>query len=267
MSSSASEFSGSIPALYDRYLGPVLFEPYAEDLVARLPVSERLRVLEVACGTGIVTRRLRDALAASATVVATDLNEAMIAHAQQAVPAAGVVWRQADAQSLPFADDSFDLLVCQFGFMFLPDRVQGFREARRVLAGGGLLLASIWHSMEANPFAQVIHDTLAGLFPTDPPRFLETPYGYHDSARIGADMRQAGWKNVQFDSVQVRQRSPSAADFATGFALGSPLTHQLKERGADPDAVAKELTRPLIRLGGDRPFTVELSATVITAIP
>ena len=232
MSGSAAEFSGSVPGFYDRCLGPVLFEPYAEDLVSRLPSGRRLRVLEIACGTGIVTRHLRKSLPESATVVATDLNEPMVAYARGAVPDAGIVWQQADAQSLEFDDGSFDAVVCQFGLMFLPDKVQGFREARRALATGGTLLANIWHSMEANPLAAAIHTAVGRLFPSDPPRFLETPYGYHDTERIRADMADTGWQDVQFEAIHVQGTGPSAEEFATGFALGSPLTHELAERGA-----------------------------------
>ena len=139
MSSSAAKFAGSVPGFYDRHLGPVLFEPYAADLLSRLPTADGLRVLEIACGTGIVTRRLREALPDSALVVATDLNEPMIAYAREAVPAPGIVWQQADAQALPFDGGSFNVVVCQFGFMFLPDKVEGFREARRVLSTDGVL--------------------------------------------------------------------------------------------------------------------------------
>jgi SAM-dependent methyltransferase len=263
--STAAEFSGSVPAFYDRYLGPVLFEPYAADLVSRLPKVDGLRVLELACGTGIVTRRLREALPASATVVATDLNEAMIVHAQAAVAADGIAWQQADAQALVFDDGSFDVVVCQFGFMFLPDKVQGFREARRVLASGGVLLANVWHSLEANPAVDAIRASLFELFPDDPPGFLETPYGYHDSARISADMSAAGWEDVQLDDVCLRSLAPSAADFAADFALGTPLMHELAERGSDMDAVTRTLTAALIPFGGDRPFEPLLAATVISA--
>ena len=223
-------------------------------------------MLEIACGTGILTRLLRETLDDSASVVATDLNEAMVAYARDAVPAPGIVWQQADAQILPFRDGSFDLVVCQFGFMFLPDKVQGFREARRVLASGGLLLANIWHSLEANPVAAAIHATLARLFPADPPRFMETPYGYHDTERIRADMGHAGWENPHLETVRVESLGPSAEDFAAGFALGSPLTHELAERGADPDAVVGALTEALVPVGGRRPFKPVLAATVITAV-
>jgi len=150
--------------------------------------------------------------------------------------------------------------------MFLPDKAQGFREARRVLASGGLLLANIWHSLEANPVAAAIHATLARLFPADPPRFMETPYGYHDTERIRADMAHAGWENPHLETVRVQSLGPSAEDFAAGFVLGSPLTHELAERGADPDAVARALTEALVPLGGRRPFKPALAATVIVAV-
>ena len=266
MSSSASEFSGSVPAFYDRYLGPVLFEPYAADLVSRLPTGDGLRVLEIACGTGILTRRLRGALPDSAIVVATDLNEPMTVHARAAVPAPGIIWKQANAQALAFDDGVFDVVVCQFGFMFLPDKVQGFREARRVLCSNGVLLASVWHSMEANPAIGAIHAMLARLFPADPPRFIETPYGYHDAERIRADMAEAGWNDVQLEDVWLQGLGPSAADFAAGFTLGTPLAHELAERGADVDAVTRALTDAVIPVGGEQPFKATLAATLISAV-
>jgi SAM-dependent methyltransferase len=263
---STADFSGPLPAFYDRHLGPVLFEPYAADLVSRLPRGDGLRVLEIACGTGILTRRLREALPDSASVVATDLNEPMVAYARDAVPAPGIVWQQADAQALAFPDGSFDVAICQFGFMFLPDTVQGFREARRVLRADGVLLANVWQSLEANPEAGAIHATLAKLFPADPPRFLETPYGYHDAARIRADMAEAGWNDVLIEDVRLEGLGPSAADFAAGFTRGSPLAHELAERDADVAAVTYALTDALIPLGGDQPFRPALAATVISAV-
>jgi SAM-dependent methyltransferase len=211
-----------------------------------------------------VTRRLRAALADSATLVATDLNEAMVDYARAAVPDPTIVWQQADAQALPFENGSFDVVICQFGFMFLPDKVQGFREARRVLRPGGVLLGNVWHSHDENPWAESVHTTLAELFPADPPRFLETPYGYFDVDRIRADLTEAGWEHLQFDEVRLESLAKSALDVALGIATGSPLSHQLAERGADPETVAGELARRLVAVGGERPFRAELAATVIT---
>ena len=261
MSTHAS-FSGPVPENYDRYLGPVLFEPYAADLAARLPATPGLRVLELACGTGRVTRRLRAALPATATLVATDLNEAMIEFARSAVPDPGIAWQQADAQELPFADATFDAVVCQFGLMFLPDKVQGLREARRVLAPGGLFVASVWESLAAHPYALAIQSVLEELYPASPPRFLDVPHGYHDEQRIRADYAAAGWESPVIEHVHLRSRAESARVVASGFTSGSPLSHELAERGADPEQVADRITAAL---GGDAPHTVELAALVITA--
>ena len=243
--SDVTQFTGDVPGHYDRGLGPVLFEPYAADLVRRLPAGEGLRVLETACGSGIVTRRLREALPASATLVATDLNEAMVDYARAAVPDPRIAWRTADAQALPFEDGAFDVVVCQFGLMFLPDKPLGFREARRVLTPGGRLLAQ--------------------LNPDDPPRFFETPYGYSDRAALADDLTAGGWEDFRFEDVSVTSTSATAATLAGGFVLGSPLSFQLAEHGADHQAVIAELAPLYAALGGAEPFTAKLSATVITA--
>jgi SAM-dependent methyltransferase len=263
--SSAARFTGSVPERYHRYLAPWLFDPYASDLAARLPRRAGLRVLETAAGTGVVTRRLRESLPSDATLVATDLNEAMVDYARAAVPDAGIAWQQADAQALPFADASFDVVVCQFGFMFLPDKVQGFREARRVLTGGGVLLGNVWHSRDENPVARIVQDLLEEHLPDDPPRFLDTPYGYGDHERLRADVAEAGWDDVQLDVVRKTSDAASAEDVALGYLTGTPLAYELTERGADPDAFGAELARRLAAVGGDRPFRAELAATVITA--
>lgn len=260
-----SAFTGSVPERYDRHLGPWLFEPYGEDLVQRLPKREGLRVLELAAGTGIVTRLLRAALPTSATLVATDLNDAMIEYARTAVPGAGISWQTADAQALPFGDASFDAVVCQFGFMFLPDKVEGFREARRVLAPGGVLLGNVWETRAENPYARCVQELLDELFLDDPPRFLDTPYGYGDHGRLQADLSAAGWEDIQLEVVRQVSYAESAEEVALGFTTGTPLFFQLTERGSDLRAVGAELSRRLAALGGERPFEAELAATVITA--
>jgi SAM-dependent methyltransferase len=262
---SSTEFTGSIPRYYDESLGPVMFEPYAADLVQRVPMSGGMRVLELACGTGIVTRLLRAALPAWATLVATDLNEAMVSYARAAVPQEAIDWQAADAQALPFADASFDVVVCQFGIMFLPDIPRGFGEAHRVLAPGGTLLANAWHALADNPAHLALHDAVVAMFPEDPPRFFDTPYGYHERARMLADAAAGGFDDVQLDDVRLHGHGPSALDFATGFVRGSPLTHELVRRGADLDSVARDVGDVLARDGGSAPFTLDLAATVITA--
>jgi SAM-dependent methyltransferase len=261
---SGDAFSGSVPAFYDRYLVPVLFEPYAADLVARIVPRDKLRVLELACGTGVVTRRLRAALP-DAAIVATDLSPAMLAVAERSLISSGISWQPADALALPFDDGSFDVVVCQLGVMFLPDKVLGFREARRVLAPGGQLLVNVWDSVAANPYAAAMARSMERLFPSDPPQFVAMVHGYCDTAQITADLRAAGWNEITLERVAIRGRSRSAREFATGFARGSPIFGLLADRGTDPDVFIAELTPRLIDLGGDTPFEPELGAIVISA--
>ena len=266
MSDHTTQFTGDVPGFYDRYLGPVLFEPYAADLVRRLPDGEGLRVLETACGSGIVTRRIREALPDSATLVATDLNDAMVDYAREAVLDPRVTWQTADADELPFEDGAFDVVVCQFGLMFLPDKPLGFREARRVLAPGGRLLANVWLPLEENEYALTAHRHVSRLFPEDPPRFFETPFGYSDRATLTRDLTAGGWVQFSFDDVRVASPSPTATDLATGFVHGSPLAFQLQERAADLPGLIAELAAEFAALGGAEPFTANLAATVITAL-
>src|SRR5919206_2122742 len=175
-------FEGSIPETYDRYLGPLLFEPYARDLAARLADLAPARVLETAAGTGVATRALVRALPAGAVIIATDLNRPMLDLAAARLETAEVTWQQADALALPFADGTFDAVVCQFGAMFFPDKAAAHREARRVLRRGGRFVLSVWDRLERNELAQLVDGAVAARFPEDPPRFLaRVPYDYHDA--------------------------------------------------------------------------------------
>ncbi len=264
MSSSPTGFSGSVPEYYDRYLKDMIFDPIAAELVVRIPIRDGVRILELACGTGILTRRLLEALPDDARVVATDLNESMITYAREAVVDERVTWQTADAQDLPFADESFDVVVCAAGFMFLPNKPQGFREARRVLVPGGLLLGNTWHDLEDNRTPGAVEDLLQRLFPDDPPQFLNTPYGYGDHERIRVDMEAAGWTGAVFEDVTFASEVPSAEGVAIGWARGTPLSGQLADRDADVDAVIAAITEALIPLGGERPYRDEHTATVLT---
>lgn len=224
-------FAGSIPALYDRYLVPLLFEPYATDLAERLADLTSGRLLETAAGTGAVTRALARSLPDSVAIVATDLNQAMLGLAATRPIARAVTWQQADAASLPFDDGSFDAVVCQFGAMFFPDKTVAFREARRVLKPGGRFLLSVWDRIEANEFAHVVSDAVATLFPDDPPRFLaRTPYGHHDTVAIRDALGEAGFERVTALTVERRAHAPSPREPAAGFCLGSPLRDEIEAR-------------------------------------
>jgi ubiquinone/menaquinone biosynthesis C-methylase UbiE len=239
-------FAGDIPQNYDRFLGPVIFEPYAEDLVSRLKGRNFERVLEVACGTGIVTRRLRDALPNKIDIVATDLNPDMFEFAKSKFKnGENVRWQQADASVLPFPDNSFDAVVCQFGFMFVPDKAAAMREGYRVLRGGGIFLFNVWDSFAANPFAEIAHTTIASFFDYDPPKFYQIPFSLHDSAVVRGLLQSAGFEQIESFAETKPCRAKSAREFATGLVRGNPVGAEAAERGVDPekliDAVAKKL--------------------------
>src|SRR5438552_2876445 len=205
-------FTGSIPENYDRYMVPLIFEPYAEDIARRATAFSPGAVLEVAAGTGVVTRALARGLSAGASYVVTDLNQPMLDYAaSRQGPADRITWRQADALALPFEDAAFDLVCCQFGAMFFPDRTAGYREARRVLKPGGRFLFNVWDRIEENVFANDVTNALAEIFPNDPRRFLaRTPHGYHDPALIRSELEKAGFLSVviQTRADQSRASSP-----------------------------------------------------------
>jgi len=261
----SAKFQGSVPLFFDRFLGNFAFEPFAADLVRRLAVGRDGRVLELACGTGILTRRLRAAMPKDAQLVATDLNEPMIEYARSKLWGADIHWRTADAQALPFKDGAFDAVVCQFGLMFLTDKALGLREARRVLKPGGTFLANVWCSLDDNPTAGAAHRTLADMFPDDPPRFLETPFGFHDARTIEALAGEAGFANVAVERVDIEGRAPSARHVAMGFVRGFPLAAALQEREADLEAVVDTIARALRDGDGPMPYAAPLVALVVTA--
>jgi ubiquinone/menaquinone biosynthesis C-methylase UbiE len=261
-------FAGSIPSLYDAYLGPVIFEPYAGDLVKQLENLGAGRVLETAAGSGIVTRALLRSLPASVSVVATDLNQPMLDHAAAQTSFSNVNWQRVDAQSLPFADQTFDAVICQFGVMFFPDKQKAYREARRVLKTGGRFIFNAWDRIEDNEFADVVTAALTDIFPDDPPLFLaRTPHGYHDKAAIQDQLRSAGFVDITLNTVTRRSLAPSCQDPAIGYCQGTPLRNEIEARDASRlvEATAAAARRISERFG-DGPVDGKMQAHVITAI-
>jgi ubiquinone/menaquinone biosynthesis C-methylase UbiE len=241
-------FAGSIPELYERYLVPLIFQSYADDLANRLVDLGPTSVLELAAGTGVVTRAIAARLPRSVNITATDLNQPMVDHAATIATAQPVTWRQADALDLPFEDDSFDVVVCQFGAMFFPDRHKAFTEMRRVLHPQGVALFNVWDRIERNDFANTVTDALATMFPDDPPQFLaRTPHGYHDTEQIRADIVAAGFDATStIESIDARSHAVSCTYPAIGFCQGSPLRNEIKERRAEGLEVATAVAARLI---------------------
>jgi SAM-dependent methyltransferase len=243
-------FAGSIPNLYEEFLVPMIFEPYAVDLVRRLATRKLSRLLEVAAGTGAVTRHLASALPEGIAIVATDLNQGMLDTASGAGTSRPVEWRQADAMKLPFGDGSFDAVVCQFGAMFFPDKSIAFAEARRVLRTGGVFLFNVWDRIEENEFAGAVTTALESVFPQDPPRFMaRTPHGYHDTEAVRRDLRSGGFAlPADIDTVTARSRAPSVRIVATAYCQGTPLRTEIETRdqsrlGEATDVVTAALAR------------------------
>lgn len=268
MASIDVQFSGSVPANYERYMVPLLFRPYAKRLAQRAAEFEPRRILETAAGTGVVTNALARALP-EADIIATDLNQAMLDVAAERVSGANVSFRQADALDLPFDDSSFDLVVCQFGVMFYPDKVKGNTEARRVLRDGGHYLIAIWDAIERNRLSNLTHESMQKLFPDNPPMFMKRgPFSYHDPETIERDLVAAGFSGVQIDTVKLASRSPSAEEAARGLCYGSPMRVELEQDEYGPGALDRtfaEVSRAAREYEGPDGFDAPMSAHIVTA--
>jgi len=213
---------------------PLIFQPYANDMARAVAACRPRDVLEIAAGTGVVTRRLAADLPPDAVIVATDLNQAMLDEAAARMDAPRpITWRQADAMKLPFDDASFDVVVCQFGAMFFPDRAKAFAETRRVLRPGGTFFFNVWDTVATNDFVSTISAALDETFPDNPPRFMHRgPHGYHDPERIRADVMGGGFPSAQLETVAHRSRAARAADAAIGYCHGTPWRGEIESHGA-----------------------------------
>lgn len=261
-------FAGSIPQMYDRFLVPLIFEPYALDLAGRVARASPKTVLEIAAGTGAVTRAMAALLSADSRLTVTDLNQPMLDHAKARQPDARIEWKQADALSLPFEDERFDAVVCQFGAMFFPDRIQGYREARRVLKPGGHYIFNVWHRIADNEFADIVTQTLAEVFPDDPPRFLaRTPHGYHDAEQIRRELNAAGFSRISIEAVDHRSKAASPRDPAIAYCQGTPLRNEIEVRDAARlEEATNRAADAIAQRFGRGPVDGRIRALVITAI-
>jgi ubiquinone/menaquinone biosynthesis C-methylase UbiE len=268
MSETDSTFTGSIPDIYDAYLVPLLFESYASDLARRVAETDPAHVLETAAGTGVVTRALAPLLGNHAHYEVTDLNQPMLDKAaNRHGPDERIVWRQADALNLPFKDASFDAVVCQFGAMFFPDRVAGYREARRVLKRDGRFLFNVWDRIEENEFARSVTAAVGAIFTSDPPRFLaRMPHGYHDLERIELELRTAGFSGVECVTLQERSEAPSPRHPAIGYCQGTPLRAEIEARDpADLNRATTSAAEGIAQAFGQGAVSGKIQAHVITA--
>jgi SAM-dependent methyltransferase len=254
----------SMPEAYDRWLAPAVFHPFAVDLARRAARLAPRRVLEIAAGTGVLTRELIAAIP-WAEVTATDLSAPMVEFGSRRAP--GAAWQQADALRLPFGDKRFDLVVCQFGVMFFADRPAAFREMLRVLTPEGSLLFSTWGTVDAHGFAAALMAGVERAFPDAPPMFIvAVPHGYSDVGQVAADLAAGGLDCVAAEPVTLDGHSGSAADVAAGFCTGTPLRMAIEDRGDLMAAIAAVSEEMKARLGA-APVTAKMTAYVIEAQP
>ena len=227
-----NEFVGTIPENYERYFVPMISKDYAEMLADTLDVADGAHVLVTTCGTGVVTRNIARKLDGKSRLTATDFNERMLSQAKLSVgDIASVDYRQADATDLPFDEDSFDAVMCQFGIMFFPDAQKALEEAARVLKPGGKFHFSIWDTLENNGFANFIHNAIGELYPDDPPMFLKLPYGWRDIGSITTDLQESGFTDIDIAVRPLTTRAQTARHVALGYGMGGPLANDVTKRG------------------------------------
>lgn len=269
MSESDKVFAGSVPENYDRYMVPLIFEPYAADIAQRVASLSPSTVLETAAGSGVVTRALAPKLPACANYVVTDLNQPMLDYAaSRQPPDTRIHWRQADALALPFENAIFDVVCCQFGAMFFPNRTSGYREARRVLKPGGHFVFNVWDRIEDNVFANDVTTALAKFFPNDPPRFLaRTPHGYHDTRVIRSELNEAGFSRATVETRAEQSRASSPRIPAIAYCQGTPLRNEIESRDAGKLEVATDYAASAIAdRHGRGEVAAKIQAHVIVAV-
>jgi len=260
-------FSGSIPEIYDKYLGPFLFEKYAIDLIERIENGEYKSILEIACGTGIVSKFLPEIFTNDEKIICSDLNPDMIEIAKKKVKEDRIEWKVVDMQEMPFDDNTFDLVFMQFGIMFAPDKEKAFREMYRVLKPGGKLLFNVWQSLEKNRFAFITNEIVTGHFKENPPAFYQVPFSYGDENEIKRILSKVGFRDISLDNLKKSTTAEDAGLLAKGLVEGNPVILQINER--DPallPVIEKELTNELVQKMGDKPLKAELNAIVCEAI-
>lgn len=262
-----TQFHGDIPYHYNEGLGPILFEPFAVDLANRVKAEKVPKILlELAAGTGILTEKLARTLQ-STMILASDLNLPMLDIARErlsTIPNAR--FAPADAMAIELSDECVDAMACQFGVMFFPDKVESFREARRVLKKGAPYWFNSWGSHEENPFAAIAYDTTAQLFPDDPPAFYKLPFSYPEPDQIEADLKKAGFTEILIETVSIDQPVGDWDAFTKGIVYGNPLHTELDAReGPAPEQVRSRYLNRLTERFGAAPSSMPLLAHVVRA--
>lgn len=240
-----AKFSADVATIYDDGMGPYIFEPYAIDMANKIAssvnVSETSQVLELACGTGRLTTHLLSTFPPSTKIIASDLNVGMIDVAKKRISASNITFQEANIEALPFESSSFDLVVCQYGFMFCPNKEKAFAEAFRVLKPGGKLLFNVWGRLEENAVVVIPNEILKSLFPEDPPQFFYTPFCMYDVSATIQLLEAASFREIVHHEVCISAIWPSKEFVANALIKGAPIYHSL--RAKSESAVDEVLTK------------------------
>ena len=218
------QVDSSAPEAYERYMVPTLFVPWAHDLLSRVAPQSGERVVDVACGTGIVARLAATLVGETGYVVGVDLNQAMldVAGTQTSSPAATLEWYEADVNAMPCDDAAFDVALCQQGFQFFPDKAAALREIHRVLAPGGRFVLSVWRPLSQNPYQRLLGDALEKHLGSEAATGWRAACGLGDAETLRTLLTEAGFEDVHISIAIVTMRNPSLATFIPGQLAASP---------------------------------------------
>ena len=269
MSAGDSEFTGSIPEIYDNYLVPLIFDDYAHDLARRVSGTGAKDLLEIAAGSGVVTRAIAPLLPPDANYVVTDLNQPMLDHAaKMQKPDDRILWRQADAMNLPFDTASFGVVFCQFGVMFFSEKQKAYGRVHHILKPGGSFIFNVWDKIEENELVNIVNAQVVRIFPQDPPMFMRrAPHGYYDKAKIRDDLKKAGFGEISITTVEKVSRAPNAHDVATAYLMGSPWRDEIEARGANMlEQVVEQARQAIVTRFGSGPIEAKIQAHIINAV-
>lgn len=251
---------------YDHFLGPLFFEPYAIEVAKRIDPSPVSIALEIAAGTGRVTRHIRERIAASAKLIASDISEEMLAEARKKLSHLDIDWQKIDAQQLPFGDNSVDLVVCCFGYMFVPDRAKAFAEAYRVLRPGGVLLFTTWDKLEHNAVSYASRLVAEEYLKGPLPELYNLAISMSDEVVIRPLLEKAGFTKISIEKVEQFSVCPTAKEAATGLVDGGFIFNEIRQRNPEwIDEIKTRLENELSEKFGAAPMIAPISAVISQA--
>ncbi|HZV70761.1 MAG TPA: methyltransferase domain-containing protein [Saprospiraceae bacterium] len=266
MTNPSSIFTGSIPEHYDHYLGPMFFEPYAVEVAYRIDPSRVNTALEIGCGTGRVTRQLRKVLRPGTKLIASDISPDMMQLAKENLKDQDIEWQIINGQDLPFEDNSIDLIVCCFTYMFVEDKDKAFSEAYRVLKPGGKFIFTTWDKLELNEASNVFRKIVKPYLPDPLPPSYRLPFAFNDHVVLNEMLELAGFSDIHIESVEKESVCSSAREAATGLARGGSLYHEIMSRNpAWIEEISEKLEKELSEKYGEAPMVASMKAVICEA--